>query len=158
MTRTMLMLIHKQTPKHFHSSSLIAQYLITYLQGTYFVTLVTWSCFLRAVTWAAWICTNRRDRCWQLLMSDCKLLIRRAADLWLKFRASKSHLEEEIRYPGLYLFFFLNHEYKFGHCVLVWLLWDKWKRNEFLELEYKILEEWLSTWCVNYCFKLIGLW
>lgn len=79
-------------------------------------------------------------------MSDCKLLIRRAADLWLDLRASKSHLEEEITYPGLAPFFFENDEYKSGQCVLVW---NKSIRNEFLELVYKTLGEWLSTGCAN---------
>lgn len=38
-------------------------------------------------------------------MSDCKVLIRRAADLWWKLAASESHLEGGIRQPLGYILF-----------------------------------------------------
>lgn len=53
-------------------------------------TLASSICFLRAVIWVVCICMHRCDRCWQLLMSDCKVLIMTAADSYLNFDASKT--------------------------------------------------------------------
>lgn len=57
-----------------------------------FVTFPSSISFFLAVTWALCICTDRRARRWQLLISDCKVLITRAADLCLNCATSKTLL------------------------------------------------------------------
>lgn len=89
--------------KCFYSSSLIAQQLthkekkVTIFAKSHTerhrVTLASSICFLRAVMWVVCICMHRCDRCWQLLMSDCKVLIMTAADSYLNLDASKTLLE-----------------------------------------------------------------
>lgn len=63
----------------------------------HFVTLVSSISFFLAVTWAVCVCMDRCVRCWQLLISDCKVLIMRAADLFLKSTTSKTLLEGKIK-------------------------------------------------------------
>ena len=108
-TSNVLTLIHKQINNVFfyfffiHSSSLISHYL-TQIKSLVFTgsnteqRFVTWAssifCFL-AVPWAVCVCMDRCARRWQLLISDCKVLITRAADLFLNSTTSKTLLEEE---------------------------------------------------------------
>lgn len=94
----------------------LTQKTVMYLQSYtgHFVTLVSSICVFLAVTWAVCICMDRCVRCWQLLISDCKVLIMRAADLYLNSATSKTLLEGEIKHPKLSYFpkiIFENHKY-----------------------------------------------
>lgn len=103
----------------FYSSSLIAQYLTQkkshVLTESYpeqhFVTLVSSISFFLAVTWAVCVCMDRCVRRWQLLISDCKVLIMRAADLFLNSTTSKRLLEGEIKHTKLDYFLQIISEY-----------------------------------------------
>lgn len=68
----------------------------------HFVTLMSSISFFLAVTWAVCVCMDRRVCCWQLLISDCKVLIMRAADLFLKSTTSNTLLEGEIKHVQQY--------------------------------------------------------
>ncbi len=77
-----------------------------------FVTLVSSMSFFLAVTWAVCVCMDRCVRCWQLLISDCKVLIMRAADLFLNSTTSKTLLEGEIKHAEWYYFSKMMFEYQ----------------------------------------------
>ena len=69
----------------------------------FFFTSVSSICFFLAVTRAVCVCMDRCVRCWQLLISDCKVLIMRAADLFLNSSTFKSLLRGEIKHKQLYI-------------------------------------------------------
>lgn len=113
-TSNVLTLIHKQINNEMFFTACLWLHSIWHKKKSHvftesyteqhFVTLVSSISFFLAVTWAVCVCMDRCVRCWQLLISDCKVLIMRAADLFLNSTTSKTLLEGGIKHTKLHYF------------------------------------------------------
>lgn len=119
-TSNVLTLIHKQINNEMFFTARLWLHSIWHKKShvltesypeLHFVTLVSSISFFLAVTWAVCVCMDRCVRRWQLLISDCKVLIMRAADLFLNSATSKRLLEGEIKHTKLDYFPQIVSEY-----------------------------------------------